>query len=355
MSTSARLKAKKVFNYTNLDAETSQFVQQQTGEIRALMKRTAQGIVEIGQKLIEVKARLEYGRFGDWIEAEFEWGEWTAQKFMQVAQQFRTVNFTELQIAPSALYELAAPSVPAPARKEAIARAEAGEPITYTAAKAIKKKYASPPTKPKTELKSKAKPKPEPEPALQPLPTPTLAPLPQLISNLEIVSIRPQGQAKAMEAAPALSVPHSSQPVYAPEQTGIWWRLRGRHFLYCGEPNSPEFLRRTEEETEKLGLLLAFPPTTDWMPAIRARALLIFEDLPQGKDLRLFEDTLESIVLLYSRLNNLVVNCFLPLPEILSIINRLDRRGLFAEPDERRCQAVIADWKRAGLKVERMS
>jgi len=61
------------FDYTTLDTDTYQFVKLQTGEIRGLMKRMAQGIVEIGQRLIEVKARLKYGQFLDWLNAEFQW------------------------------------------------------------------------------------------------------------------------------------------------------------------------------------------------------------------------------------------------------------------------------------------
>ena len=43
-------KAWKKFDYTALDVSTSQFVQQQTGEIRGLMKRTVESIFEIGQR-----------------------------------------------------------------------------------------------------------------------------------------------------------------------------------------------------------------------------------------------------------------------------------------------------------------
>lgn len=365
MPTSVSPKARKGFDYASLDTETSQFVQQQTGEIRVLMKRTAQGIVEIGQKLIEVKERLGHGRFLNWLAAEFEWTDETARRFMNVAQQFGH-NPQIVGFAPSALYVLAAPSIPEAAREEAIARAKAGESITYTAAKAIKQKYATPPIKPKPESK------PEPELASSPQLTPTPALPSQSVSKLEIVAIHRQALPSPLPDAtrvmpvsqtvpsplpiPTLPAPLPSQSV---DEPGVWWQLSGRHLLYSGNPNSSEFLARVAEETEKLSLLLAFPPTTDWLPAIGATARLIIENLPQGKDqakdLRLFEDTLESILLLYSHLDDLVVSCFLPLPEILSIINRLDRRGLFAEPDSRRFNAVISDWKRAGLKVELMS
>ena len=111
MPTSASPEAQKVFDYTSLDTETSQFVQQQTGEIRTLMRRTAQGIVEVGQKLVEVKQKLGHGRFLDWLEAEFEWTHETARRFMTVAQQFGQSPHI-VEFAPTALYILADPSLP---------------------------------------------------------------------------------------------------------------------------------------------------------------------------------------------------------------------------------------------------
>lgn len=126
------------FDYTAFDSETQIVVQQRTSEIKTLMRRTASGIIELGQKLIEVKARLGHGYFRDWLKSEFDWSVWTATKFMQVTERFRCVNFTHLDIAPSALYELAAPSTPEVARSEAIKRALGGETITHAKAKVIK-------------------------------------------------------------------------------------------------------------------------------------------------------------------------------------------------------------------------
>jgi hypothetical protein len=123
--------------YASLDVETRIVVQQRTGEIKALMRRTAQDIVEIGQKLIEVKDRLEHGLFLSWLRVEFEWSVSAAYKFMQVAERFKFVNFTNLQFAPAALYLLAAPSTPKSAYEEALLRAVDGERVTHCVAKEI--------------------------------------------------------------------------------------------------------------------------------------------------------------------------------------------------------------------------
>ncbi len=87
-----------------------------------------------------IKAQLGHGYFRDWLKTEFDWSFWTANKSMQVADKFKCVNFSHLDIAVSALYELAAPSTPSTAFDEAIERAALGEAITYSKAKAIKGK-----------------------------------------------------------------------------------------------------------------------------------------------------------------------------------------------------------------------
>lgn len=132
-----------LFDYSALDSETRIVVQQRTTEIKALMKRAASDIIEIGQKLIEVKERLEHGQFSPWLEAEFGWKHTTAWNFMQVADKFS--KFESLDgFAPSALYLLAAPSTPESARQEAIARAEEGEVITHGLARGIVHDHKAP-------------------------------------------------------------------------------------------------------------------------------------------------------------------------------------------------------------------
>lgn len=131
-----------LFDYAALDAETRIVVQQRTEEMRTLVRRSAQDIVDIGQKLIDVKGRLGHGKFGGWLAAEFEWSYPMAARFMAVAETFQSINLIDLAIAPSALYMLASPSTPEGARIEALERAEQGERITYTAAREIVQEYA---------------------------------------------------------------------------------------------------------------------------------------------------------------------------------------------------------------------
>lgn len=125
------------FDYTTLSPKTQTVVQQYVKQIKSLMRRTAQDIIDIGQKLLEAKEHLGHGRFEAWLRAEFNWGQWTARKFMQVTRQFKSVNFTGLSIDASALYLLAAPSTPEGVRQEALERAGQGEAITHAKVKVI--------------------------------------------------------------------------------------------------------------------------------------------------------------------------------------------------------------------------
>ncbi len=126
-----------VFNYDILDECVSIVVQQRTLEIKGLLRRTAQDIIDIGLKLSDVKQELGHGHFLAWLRTEFDWSESTARKFIQVGRKFKMVNFTALNVAPSALYLLSNDSTPEEAREEALQRASCGEVITRAKAKAI--------------------------------------------------------------------------------------------------------------------------------------------------------------------------------------------------------------------------
>lgn len=125
------------FDYASLDLETRVLVRQCTSEIKERMRRTAQDIIEIGQKLIDVKQHLGHGKFGLWLRLEFEWTDRTARQFMRVAEAFKSENFSDLDFAPSALYLLAAPSTPDEVRREALERAYQGESITHAKVKRL--------------------------------------------------------------------------------------------------------------------------------------------------------------------------------------------------------------------------
>jgi hypothetical protein len=124
------------FDYAALGAESRIVVRQKTGEIRERVKRAAEDIVAIGERLLMVKDHLGHGRFGQWLAAEFQMNERSAQRMMAVAERFKTDNVSDLNITPSALYLLASNAVPDDVRRHAIASAKAGAPVTHKAVQA---------------------------------------------------------------------------------------------------------------------------------------------------------------------------------------------------------------------------
>ena len=127
------------FDYSTLQEDVAERVRFSTERIRERVKRTLEDIIGIGLDLLNVKASLDHGQFGPWLQAEFGWSMRSAENFISVGVAFhpKSAIIANLTILPTAAYLLAAPSVPEKARREAIDRAEAGEKITTVVAKEI--------------------------------------------------------------------------------------------------------------------------------------------------------------------------------------------------------------------------
>lgn len=120
--------------------DTAAFLAEQTEAIHALGRRVASDIIEIGNRLIAVKERLQHGEWLPWLRDGLGWrSEDTAQRFMAVARAFadQIPQDAVFQIDGTALYLLASPRVPEPAREEATKRARSGERITRSVAQQI--------------------------------------------------------------------------------------------------------------------------------------------------------------------------------------------------------------------------
>lgn len=120
-----------VFNYASLAPDTRTIVEAATDRLHVLERKTGEQIIEIGKILIQVKVDIPHGQFLPWLAAEFEWSERAARNFMAVADRFKSANYADLNIAPSALYLLASNTVPAAIRAEFVAKADAGEKVTH--------------------------------------------------------------------------------------------------------------------------------------------------------------------------------------------------------------------------------
>jgi len=115
--------------------------QQAAVEIRALLARTAENIVLIGQRLQEVKTLLGHGHWEDWLRTEFTMSLSSATRMMRVAEEFKSVILTDLPIDVSALYQLAARTTPEAVRVEAVALAQNGTAVSVPKVKALLNKH----------------------------------------------------------------------------------------------------------------------------------------------------------------------------------------------------------------------
>lgn len=75
------------FDYSSLDANTAKLAKESAIEIKAREKAIWENIIEIGNRLIEVKNALPRGRFDDWVKCEFKWGRTTAYKYIKVSKE----------------------------------------------------------------------------------------------------------------------------------------------------------------------------------------------------------------------------------------------------------------------------
>ncbi|MGF1480731.1 MAG: DUF3102 domain-containing protein [Cyanophyceae cyanobacterium] len=349
--------ATKKFDYDTLDSVTTQFLRQQAVRIRGLIR---QNILEIGLSLLEVKQKLKHGNFINWIESEFYWSYSLAYKFMRVAEAFpkkyTSVNFTDLQFAPSALYLLAAVSVPEAARDEAVSRAQAGEDITYSTAQEIKRKYVS--ESDKTPLKE-TKPKEE-------LSTLLLPSVPAADRELkDETTALWSSEAKEAPAQPTreratpppqleiVNVKLKTKASPKIQDSDMWWQL-DRHTLYWGSPGSLRFVERLPQN---IALSLAFPPHRNWVleQPIAANSSLALYRGYEDEAPDLFRQMIERALELYTEAGDLVVFSYLPDPELLRLVDTLDCCCYIAEPRWARCQEAIAVWQAQGGTVQRAS
>lgn len=131
------------FDYGALNVEARIVVQQKTSEIREQIETMKRSAIAIGLRLIEIKAHLDYGQWGRWLEAEFGWSDQSALNYMNAARLAGKIpNYLESEdrFTQTAVTALAAKSVPVSAQKKAVQVAAAlpeGKKLTHKQAKVI--------------------------------------------------------------------------------------------------------------------------------------------------------------------------------------------------------------------------
>lgn len=311
------------FDYEVLELEQRLVVQQRTGEIKERLRRSAQDIWEIGQKLADVRSQLGHGPFYVWLRAEFNWSPRTAYNFISVYETFgKRANLAQLDVATSALYLLAAPSTPQKVREEYLQRAEEGEKVRHKdIQKTIQKeKSQSAPTSTKPPQQSATKP--------------------------EIVSVLPKEVVQAEHAVVQAQTSRlrSASPAAPPEIQSGWYHLEKQHLLFCGDTASTQFSDKVPEAAFALAIT-SDDWDHDWL-IDRARSVTILSES------ELEEPIIEQLLSLFSQAGEIVIFPWLPSHNLIAITHQLGRRVFAGDSDPERCREAIAH---SGLRAERVN
>lgn len=324
------------FDYHTLTSAQRQIVRQNTGEIRERLRRSAQDIWEIGQRLVEVRSHLKHGQFEAWLRDEFGWSRRTAYNFMSVYETFQeSANFAQIDIATSALYLLAAPSTPQTLREEVLKQAERGEKITHKDLhqRLKSEKYAKGNTT--SNLHSTA---PVESSRAETCPNLDNKSIDAATKAPEIVAVIPKASTQAdirliqgSDIAQRLS--HSSDGQMLPG----WYYLDSQHLLFCGDTASPEFFARIPHAS----LILAITSDDwdhDWIVE-KADSVLIL------REAALEEISLKQLISSFSKPEEVVVFPWLPDPKMLSVAHALNRKIYAGDPDPIRCAQALESAK----------
>src|SRR5262249_52299428 len=141
---------------------TDPILAKHAAEIRRLGKRALADVIEIGARLAECKRICGHSNWLPWLDREFGWEETTAQRFMRVHKLAQSKSGKLADLPVSAIYLLAAPSTPEPAKTEIIERAKAGEAVRVTEVKRVVERHKPPSSKPRKAKRAKAAGRPQP-------------------------------------------------------------------------------------------------------------------------------------------------------------------------------------------------
>lgn len=150
---------REAFDYAALPGEDARALKAGADRVRELGRRAVSSILEIGGELLLAKERLGHGRFGRWLDAEFNMTERTAQRYMSAAQWGAQKSDTVSVLEPTALFLLSAPSTPFTVQAEITRRIERGDrPSTADVRSLVTSARAEQAQKRKVELAKKTAP-----------------------------------------------------------------------------------------------------------------------------------------------------------------------------------------------------
>jgi hypothetical protein len=311
------------FDYAILTAEQQLVIRKKTDEIRERLQRSAQDIWEVGQRLADVRAHLKYGQFEAWLKAEFGWSRRTAYNFINVYETFRDrTNLAQVNIATSALYLLASPSIPSDLRQQYLEQAQSGQRLNH---KDIVKQIRQ--NKAKSSLEAGEQ----------------VSPTSSWTDKPEIVRVIPQ---TTTVLEPALTLEVSSVTLPAKKTTdelastdiellpSQWYALGDQqHYLFWGDTSSSEFIQAIPTPT--LAIAVTFHDWDhDWLVDTAKNLIVLNPETVSAK-------TLEELITLLSQPGDVILFPWLSQVDMIAIAHRLGRQAFAGDSSKTRCQSAV--------------
>ena len=309
------------FDYNILQSDRRTIVRQRTEEIKERLKRSAQDIWEIGQKLFEVRSELAYGNFDNWLKAEFGWSRRTAYNFIKVYEAFpERATVAQVSIAASALYQLSSPSTPKKIRNEIIQRAKNGEKITRQDIRLA--------------MQSK---EPTLEAAVEHELDRAVNPKQQIVSVISQERSTLNLKEDAKETKIQILADDAANITIELELSMGWHKLGEEHFVFYGDTASVQFQKAIPQVT------LAIAVTSndwdhDWL-VDKAENLIVLQET------FLREETIDTLIALLSKPGDIVLFPWLPDKDMIESACNQKRIIIAGDPMLERCQKAIAQSK----------
>ncbi|PSF35793.1 hypothetical protein C7H19_15320 [Aphanothece hegewaldii CCALA 016] len=321
---------------------TEEFLQAKTSEAIAVYQVYVNCKYQLAKIALEVRQRVGHGKFLSWLKNDLlstlDLSSQTLYRWMRIAktfgEEFEELEFTHYEkFQDLALYYLSKKNVPYSARAEAIKRVAEGEFITLDVAELITEPYITPKSdeskkeelEPPTELNKTSK---------SGLATTSFslaggATAPLIITSLpkpEIIAVRPGA---------ALNTKVKERAIKQDS-----WHQLGKHKLYCGYPNAPQFKKKLPKN---ISAIFTFAPTPDWQLSSPCQAKSINAVYSEYEDFD-YEQIFQSFLNVATESNDVLVCCYFPIAECLAIAENLGLNCFIAEPDVERCQAIVKAW-----------
>lgn len=309
------------FNYDDFNEEAKTILLDRAVKIKTLLKQTVENMLATGTYLNEVREILPHGYYLNWVKKEIGIQPISAWRMANAAEKLKPYKIEDLDpIGVTVLYHLTDPNVPSE-DLDKIIKSTKSQPLSIKEAELIKREYKSQNKQQKAEVeKEKTKTK------FKLLDAASI----ELINNAQTNKSNKSSNSSSLKQNIVQVIPRQK----------IWYLgANQQHKVIAADPNSPIFLR---ELPSAVSLCLAFPPEQNWQFQFMHRDTTnIFDSKYEDFDNVLLLEIVDRIMRISTEGQDNVAVCFIPDPQILSIIHQLDCHAFVADPDYQKCLNLV--------------